>query len=207
MSYRLKTTLTALSVCIALSGCATVDLNEVTRPSDYQAAGDAELNVVQQAAATLNMVFRDRGFVAKTSRKRLQSAASVLLNGLEDKQIIDAKAMGYADIPKSESLILADMKYARSYIDRTVAAAQVYLEVAPVKRDLRKELVSLEKALIASTEAQSVFKAALKGAGQSDVDIFEQSVANLRDVTDEFGARVRVHDTDKLASRGLATGS
>ena len=214
MGYKLKPTLGAIIVAVALSGCATIDLTEVARPSQAQASAEKDLNIVQRAAASLSMVFRDRGFVAKTSRKRLQSAASILLNGLEDKQIIetDAADVSYGTAPKTTAVILSDMEYARSYIDRTVAAAEIYLEIVPVKRGLRKELTSLEKALLASTEANDVFTSALSGQSedatvQNNIALFEQSVSKLRTITDEFGARVRIGDTEKLASRGLNTGS
>jgi len=212
MSYKLtqlKPISAALIMCVALTGCATVDLNQVTRPVKSQIASEAELNIVQRAAAALSMVFRDRGFVAKTSRKRLQSAASVLLNGLEDKQIVEANAqeLGYSATFKSDDVIIADIGYARSHVERTVAAAEIYLEIAPANRDLRKELISLEKALLASTEARDVFQASLQGKTLPEFVIYEQSVSNLRAITDEFGARVRIRDTAKLASRGVITGS
>jgi len=214
MSYKLKPTLGAIIVAVALSGCATVNLTEVVRPSQAQISAEKDLNIVQRAAASLSMVFRDRGFVAKTSRKRLQSAASILLNGLEDKQIIetDAANVSYDTASKTTAVILSDMEYARSYIDRTVAAAEIYLEIVPVKRGLRKELSSLEKALLASTEANDVFASALSGQSedasvQNSIALFEQSVSKLRTITDEFGARVRIRDTEKLASREFNTGS
>jgi len=209
MSYKLKSTLPAIAAAIvistSLSGCATVDLNEVARPSQSKAVSETEQNVVQRAAASLSSVFRDRGFVAKTSRKRLQSAASVLLNGLEDKQIIEAgpQETGYAAMGKPVATVTSDIEFARSYIDRTVAAAEIYLEIAPAKRNLRAELSSLEKALSASTEAHDVFDVSLQGQTSSEMVAFEQSLANLRDITDEFGTRVRVYDTQKLASREL----
>ena len=196
----------------SLSGCATVNLNELARPADYKVASETEKNVVQRAAQTLSTVFRDRGFVANVSRKRLQSAASVLLNGLEDKQIIEPKNVGYVGMSKPADIVIEDINFARSYVDRTVAAAEIYLEIAPAKRDLRDELSSLEKALLASTEASNVFEQSLKGAalhenGASELALFDTSVSNLRAITDEFGARVRVSDTEKLASRNLSAGS
>ncbi|MEP1230291.1 MAG: hypothetical protein ABJG88_06415 [Litorimonas sp.] len=212
MSCKLKSTTSALLIAALLSGCATINLNEVGRPAQASLSVEKDLNIVQRAAASLSAVFVDRGFVAKTSRKRLQSAASVLLNGMKDKQIIDTDTadVNYGSISKSTTVILEDAEYARSYIDRTVAAAEIYLEIVPTERDLRKELTSLEKALLASTEAQDVFTTALKEqSGQVTADnhmvIFGQSVSNLRNITDEFGSRVRVRDTEKLASRGFGT--
>jgi len=202
----------ALIISTAMSGCATVDLNALAKPAEYKVASETEKNVVQRAAQSLNTVFRDRGFVASVSRKRLQSAASVLLNGLEDKQIIEAEDVGYVAMSKPADVVMSDIIFARSYVDRTVAAAEIYLEIAPAKRDLRDELSSLEKALLASTEAGNVFEQSLKGAalheqGGSELAIFEASVANLRNITDEFGIRVRERDTEKLASRNLNVSS
>ena len=165
------------------------------------------LNVVQRAASALSMVFRDRGFVANTSSKRLQSAASVLLNGLEEKQIIQTADATYVDLQNSEDVVVADIGFARSYVDRTVAAAEIYLEIAPAKRDLRAELTSLEKALLAATEARDVFEASLLDQSLPELAAFEESVWKLRDITDEFGVRVRVQDTKTLAMRNQFTDS
>lgn len=212
LNPRLPLMAAALLMSLSVSGCATVNLNELARPAESKVVNETEKNVVQRAAQSLNMVFRDRGFVANVSRKRLQSAASVLLNGLEDKQIIEPETVGYVAMSKPADTVVSDIIFARSYIDRTVAAAEIYLEIASAKRDLRDELSSLEKALLASTEASDVFEQSLKGAalhedGGSELAIFETSVANLRAITDEFGARVRVRDTEKLASRNLSAGS
>jgi len=177
----------------------------VTRPNTAQITTQTELNVVQRAAAALNTVFRDRGFVAKTSRKRLQSAASVLLNGLEDKQIIEAETVGYAATPKPTATVVADIDYARSYVDRTVSAAEIYLEIAPEGRDIRAELSSLEKALLASNEAHDVFEQALNGDAKSKLLEFETSVTKLRMITDKFGVYVR--DVAQVQSRGVSSAS
>ena len=211
MSYKLKSKMQAIAVTIiigsGLTGCATVNLNDVAVPSQQKAATEVELNVVQRAASALSMVFRDRGFVANTSSKRLQSAASVLLNGLEEKQIIQTADATYVDLQNSEDVVVADIGFARSYVDRTVAAAEIYLEIAPAKRDLRAELTSLEKALLAATEARDVFEGSLLDQSLPELAAFEESVWKLRDITDEFGVRVRVQDTKTLAMRNQFTDS
>jgi len=211
MSYKLKPTMQAIALAAiigsGLTGCATIDLNEVTRPAQTNVVSETELNVVQRAASALSIVFRDRGFVANTPRKRLQSAASVLLNGLEEKQVIQTTDVSYVSMQKSEDVVISDIEFARSYVDRTVAAAEIYLEIAPAKRDLRAELTSLEKALLAATEARDVFEASLLDQSLPELAAFEESVWRLRDITDEFGARVRIRDTRQLSFRDVITDS
>jgi len=67
--------------------------------------------------------------------------------------------------------------------------------MAPSEKSLRKELVSLEKALIASREASQVFEDALlqtEGTAETlDYKAYVSSVGELRDVTNAFGDRVR----------------
>jgi hypothetical protein len=84
---------------------------------------------------------------------------------------------------------------ASTHVEQTTKAAEVYLAMAPAEKSLRKELISLEKALIASREASQVFEEALiKTAGDMnamDYSAYNASVNELRDVTNAFGDRVR----------------
>jgi len=93
MSLRLTLLLAA---SLSLSACATVDLNEMASPSATPAAKTADVNVVQRAASKLYTAFANRGFVPKSSRKKMQSAARVLV--FEDALIKtsgEARAMDY----------------------------------------------------------------------------------------------------------------
>ena len=200
MSLRLTLLLAA---SLSLSACATVDLNEMASPSATPAAKTADVNVVQRAASKLYTAFANRGFVPKSSRKKMQSAARVLLKGLEDKEVTSVSAVGYVDMAQSPQIILTDIRMAASHVEQTTKAAEVYLAMAPSEKSLRKELVSLEKALIASREASQVFEDALiKTSGEAramDYKGYKTSVNELRDVTNAFGDRVREAQMTKVA--------
>lgn len=202
MSLRLtKNIAISLIAALAMSACATVDLNEMALPANAPAA-KSDVNVVERAVAKLKSAFTTKGFVAKTSRKRMQSAARVLLNGLEEKQMTNGSVeTGYAAQNNPASIVLADMSFAKRHVVQTVKAAEVYLEMAPANRSLVEELSDLEVALMAAKEAGSAFEAALKGQNSSELNSYIDAVAELRQVTDEFGETVRVKQSKKLAVR------
>jgi len=85
----------------------------------------------------------------------------VLLKGLEDKDTASIESAGYAALATEPMVVLSDIRMAATHVEQTTKAAEVYLAMAPGERSLRKELVSLEKALIASREASQVFEDAL----------------------------------------------
>ena len=200
MSLRLTLILTA---ALSMSACATVDLTEVTAPKAESTAKVADINVVHRAASKLYAAFTNRGFVAKDSRKKMRSAATVLLKGLEDKNASSVETEGYVHKAADPVAILSDIRIAAGHVEQTTKAAEVYLVIAPSEKSLRKELVSLEKALIASREASQVFEDALiKTTGETtamDFVSYERSVNELRDVTNAFGDRVRESQMTKLA--------
>jgi hypothetical protein len=76
--------------------------------------------------------------------------------------------------------------------------------MAPADRSLRKELASLEKALLASREAEQVFEEALVKTSASktgaELATFNASVNALRDVTNAFGDQVREAQTTQVAA-------
>ena len=192
MSLRLTLLLAA---SLSMSACATVDLNDIGTKSSPAASKSVDVNVVQRAASKLYAAFSSRGFVTKNSRKKMQTAARVLLNGLEDKDAATTQSAGYAVMATDSSIVLSDIRLASSHVEQTTKAAEVYLAMAPSEKSLRKELVSLEKALIASREASQVFEdALLQTAGTAetlDYKAYVSSVGELRDVTNAFGDRVR----------------
>lgn len=200
MSLRLTLILTA---ALSMSACATVDLTEVTAPKAESTAKVADINVVHRAASKLYAAFTNRGFVAKDSRKKMRSAATVLLKGLEDKNASSVVSEGYVHKAADPVAILSDIRIAAGHVEQTTKAAEVFLVMAPGEKSLRKELVSLEKALIASREASQVFEDALiKTSGETtamDFVSYERSVNELRDVTNAFGDRVRESQMTKLA--------
>lgn len=193
-----------LSAALSLSACATVDLTEATAAKSSSATSTADVNVVQRAASKLYAAFSNRGFVAKDSRKKMRSAARILLKGLEDKSSTSVETLGYVSLATDPVVVLSDIRLAGTHVEQTTKAAEVYLAMAPSERSLRKELVSLEKALISSREALQVFEDALiKTKGETtamDFTSYKQSVNELRDVTNAFGDRVRESQMTKVAA-------
>jgi len=201
MSLRLTILLTS---ALSLSACATVDLNEMATSKAEASTTAKDANVVQRAATKLYTAFTNRGFVSKTSRKKMQSAARVLLKGLEAKDVTTVSAASYVETAANPQIILSDIRMASTHVEQTTKAAEVYLAMAPSEKSLRKELVSLEKALIASREASQVFEDALiKTSGNAsamDYAAYKVSVDELRDVTNAFGDRVREAQMNRPAA-------
>lgn len=195
----------AVSTCVMMSACATVDMTDMTSAKSGKETRSIDVNVVERAAAKLYSVFTNRGFVAKDSRSKMRSAALTLLKGLENKPLNED--FNYAESVASLEVLEADMAMARGYVDQTRQAAEIYLAMAPGETSLRKELVSLEKSLIASNEAQETFAQALRlknqGKENSEYLQFLASVDFLRQATDAFGDRVR---SDAMADDQNAIG-
>ena len=128
----------------------------------------------------------------------MQSAASLLLNGLEDKSL-SAEPSRYA--AADLEAFADDVRVANQHISDTVDAAEIFLATADAGEDVRDELGDLEQALLASRQAQAVFAEA--GAVFGDTPQLARlsvSVDRLRDVTDEFGRRVRRAQNRNVAS-------
>lgn len=180
---------------ISLSACATVDMTNMTGTTSAVAAqSDAtQGNVVKRAAKSLYAAFTTKGWAAKASRKRVQSTASVLLKGLED-QTEAQKSGSYLDTVPSYEMLSADIRAAEQHVYQTTKAAEVYLSMSGASANIRSELASLEKALIAARQAEIVFETALTTMSRStdaDFKSYCDKVDALRDVTDQYGDRVR----------------
>ncbi|GHA83089.1 hypothetical protein GCM10009069_02970 [Algimonas arctica] len=182
------------------TGCATVDLQNMAGSSDTASTMqyESESNVVQRAVEKLRDAFASRGFGAKTSQRKMEAAADMLLNGLL-AQTVSSDEGDYAATPKPVAAVIEDIQMARGHVEQTTRAAEVYLEVAPQNRSLDDELKSLEAALLASERATQSFQSALPDSKYADLDDLRRSVDALRDVTDAFGQRVRMSHSDKLA--------
>lgn len=191
--------LTSVLAASLATGCATVDMTNIAVPAASKTETVSEKNIVERAASRLYNAFANRGFVPKTSRKRMQSAASILLNGLEARDLTVAD-VEYAEQGLPRSVVEADIAYASNHINRATKAAEVYFEMADDDRDVRKELESLEEALLASREASDAFRKAL-GQDDPSVLVFETDVAALTRVTDRFGERVRLAAAAEMAKR------
>ncbi len=200
MSSKLILTLAA---CLSLGACATVDLNDVASSKASTSSKVVDINVVQRAASKLYAAFTNRGFVASTSRKRVHSAAMVLLEGMDSEKLTKTDA-GYVETATDSTVVLSDIRIATNHVEQTTKAAEVYLAIVPTERSLREELSSLEQALLASREAEQIFETALDktGANKTSLDYvsYATAVDSLRDVTDAFGDRVRESQSDNAAA-------
>lgn len=193
---------------LSMSGCATVDLVNVggntTASSVSGTSNDADSeNVVKLAAGRLFDIFTRQGWVESKDNQRVQSAASVLLRGLETPSD-ETQHSSYASKSLSVSQMHADVITAQSHVLETSNAAQVYLAVVADDANLREELASLQKALIVAREAELMFKDAIPVANPDLDPVFlnySDSVDTLRDVTDVFGDRVRSARTLTSAMR------
>lgn len=196
------------TVCVLVSGCATVDLANVGGSSALveSTVQSNKENVVRRAASKLYSAFTTNGWVTNKKRKRVQSAASVLLRGL-DADSADGPLSVYNAASVSQTQIHSDIDRAKAFVTQTTKAAEVYLAMAPDDTNLREELSSLQRALIASREAELVFKSALSNAAAGqDIKLINYSYAvdQLRDITDAFGDRVRAGRTLTSALSGSA---
>ena len=184
----------ALLSCLSMTACATVDLDEMAAANNASKSEFVSVNVVQSAATKLYAAFTNKGFVAKTSQKRMQSAAQILLVGLQE-QGVKASDESYASTAVDPLIVLADIKTASHHVEQTTKAAEVYLAIAPSDKSLRKELNSLEDALLASRAAEIAFEEALLQTGRpltsSEFVNYNQHVDELKEVTNAFGDRVR----------------
>lgn len=188
------------TTALVCTGCATVDLKSMAGSSDTPSSAqyESESNVVQRAVDKLRDAFASRGLGAKSSQRKMQAAADMLLNGLSARTVSTADA-DYAATEKPIAAVIEDIQLARGHVEQTTRAAEVYLEVAPRNRSLDEELKSLEAALLASERATLSFQTALPDGDHADLNDLRNSVDGLRAITDAFGARVRISNSGKLA--------
>ena len=191
------------TAALLASGCATVDMTEMATPMSSKAEAPSEQNIVVRAANKLYAAFRNKGFVPKTSRKKMQSAASILLNGLEERDLASQDA-GYASQELPRSVVIADIAFATQHVERAKNAAEVYFEMTDGSEKLRKELDSLEEALLSCREASAAFEKVV-GPESSELRALNAEIAGLTIVTDKFGDRVRNDAAAEMAARRNAT--
>jgi len=180
------------------TGCATVNVTEMANPAAAaKVEAPAEKNIVLRAASKLYAAFQSKGFVAKTSREKMQSAASILLNGLEKRAL--TSETDYAVQDYSYDVVMEDITFATQHVRRTANAAEIYFELSEGRKKLREELGSLESALLSSREASMSFETVV-GSDSSEFQILKAEVDRLKRITDQFGQRVR----DRIASDASA---
>ena len=186
------------TAAIAATGCATVDMTEMASPVAAKAEAPAERNIVLRAASKLYSAFRAKGFVAKTSRKKMQSAASILLNGLEERDLTSDVNYEAQNLPRA--VVIEDIAYATQQVSLTANAAEVYFDMSEGRRKLREELGGLEQALLSSREASNAFEQVV-GSNSSELRRLNVEIDRLKAVTDNFGRRVRGQAAADMAAR------
>lgn len=187
---------------LVVTGCATVNMTEMTSPVAVKTEAPTEKNIVLRAASKLYAAFRSKGFVTKTSRKKMQSAASVLLNGFEERELTSDVEYEAQNLPRS--VVIEDIAYATQHVSRTANAAEIYFELSEGKRKLRVELVELEQALLSSREASNAFESVV-GADSSELRSFNFEVERLKTITDSFGKLVRDRAAEDMAAQRKGT--
>lgn len=187
---------------VLATGCATVDMTEMSIPVAAKSEAPAERNIVLRAASKLYSVFRSKGFVAKTSRKKMQSAASLLLNGLEDREL--TTEVNYVDQNLPRAVVIEDIAFATEQVRLTTNAAEIYFNMSEGERKLREELGELEQALLASHEASNAFKEVV-GVDSLELRGLNSEISRLKTVTDNFGKRVREQAAAEMAARRKET--
>ena len=179
------------SVALSCTACATVDLQSMGGSSNgptYETK--SEMNVIMSAVARLKAVFAERGFGAETSKRKVHAAAEMLMNGISAETASDNDD-AYARDAKAVPVVLADAELAMRHVDQTRRAAEIYLDLVDPEEPVEKELESLQAALLTSERALASFRASLPEDNKADLVPLETSVDGLRDITNQFGDRVR----------------
>lgn len=187
-----------IAAAMLATGCATVDVTDIGSPAAAKVEAPAEKNIVLRAASKLYAAFQSKGFVAKTSREKMQSAASILLNGLEERAL--TSETDYAAQNYSRDVVIEDISFAAQHVRQTANAAEIYFELSESRKKLREELGSLESALLSSHEASISFEQ-IVGTENAEFQIFKSEVDRLKRVTDKFGQRVRERTVAEAAAR------
>lgn len=183
-----------MTAIISLSACATVDVSGYAAPSEtVSVVKPVETgNIITRTVKRLYNVFVDRGLYEDNSRKRVQSAANILLNGLQTPSA-DGQSGDSADVIALTDFS-SDVQTARYHITQTTKAAEVYLDIASNDADLSEELKQLQKALRVSekaTDRLAQYDMQNDQEAAAQILALQTDVNKLRDVTDAFGDVVR----------------
>lgn len=179
------------TVALSCTACATVDLQSMAGTSETTTyASKTETNVIMNAVARLKAVFAERGFGAETSKRKMHAAADMLMNGISAESLTE-KDTPYSSEAKAVPVVLADADLAMRHVDQTRRAAEIYLDLVDPNEAVDEELESLQAALLVSERALLMFRQSLPTEHHSDLQPLRTSVDGLRDITDQFGDRVR----------------
>lgn len=179
------------TVALSCTACATVDLQSMGGSSETTTlSAKSEMNVIMSAVARLKAVFAERGFGTESSKRKVHAAAEMLMNGISSETAVEDENPYFREA-KPVPVVLADADLAMRHVVQTRRAAEIYLDLVDPDEPVEKELESLQGALITSERALATFREALPQENLSDLEPLEASVDGLRDITDQFGDRVR----------------
>lgn len=190
-----NTILTILSgFCLCMmSACTTVDLSQVSFEKTQQPSSVHAQNVVERASKTMVALFESRGWCKTSPKEKTQTAASVLLNGMD----MDAQTPSLT-MSVSATQLSKDLGVANDHVKQTTKAAEVFLATAEEIAELGQELSLLEAALLSAREAEHGFEDAmilstksLSERHQSEFEDLQFSIKQLKTVTDAYGERMR----------------
>ena len=180
----------------SLPACTTVDLSQVAVNTKPTAIPQQKENVVARSCQKLASLFSHKGWIKNKDKPATQHATNILLHGLEktgqnDKQNQNATPKTY----QSVSQINSDIMLANAQIQQTTKAAEVFLAIAAPDTSLEDELSQLETTFLTVKSAQIRFENALEQARALDnnesYNVLTSTIAKLKDITDEYGTRVR----------------
>ena len=184
--------LVLLVTATGLSACATVDFAEMApqTPKVFEASSKT---VVRRASDALVEEFTEAGWVAPPEKNRIQKTAGFLLKGIKKSEPVTD--VSYAAKARSLMAVNADIKTAAMHVEQAVKAADVFLAMAAPEDSLRRELKSLEGALVTSRRAEVSFEEALAKLGAKnsvhDMEAYYLATGELTRITNAYGVRVR----------------
>lgn len=192
-----------IAAIVSLSACATVDVTAIgDTKSDVKTVEFVETgNVITRTAKRLYQVFVAKGWYEDTSRKRVNTATNVLLNGLKDVEV-DVETGSQVTYTSTDEF-LNEIKTARYHLTQTTKAAEVYLDIASSDADLTGELKQLQKSLHVSEKVHENFSNQQNESAlvETELNSFAVDIETLRQVTNDFGDVVRAR---QLASKSAS---
>lgn len=191
-----------LAMILSLSACATVDVTSMgtAEPVAVNVETTETGNVITRTVKRLHQAFVNKGWSEDDSREQVQSAANILLNGLED---IDPTEVAPREVTYTNTDdFLNDIKTARYHLAQTTKAAEVYLDVASSDSDLSGELKQLQKALHVSEMAHENFlkQESYSTAIEHEIMSYASDIEKLRTATNDFGGIVRARRLAVMAA-------
>lgn len=184
----------ATLVSVSLTACATVDIADMASSGPVPDNSVVqEQNVVLRASTSLKDSFLKNGWT-EARNPNIQKTANMLLHGA-DKSSEDIPAISSEPPMPTQTKLRTDIVYASEKVAKTVAAANIFLDMAEAGEDLKNELKALETALVLSRKAETHFESLCVrtelGTSVEELRTLSEVVDQLRESTDLYGDRVR----------------